>query len=427
MVYIDCCVQGLISSKKYLLEYENKYKGFNFNLIRTKRCLKIQLPFTQGRLEIITGPVGSIKDSLLEQEVNRLVHSKFADKFGLVVVQHPKDNNGSSRRGEHSSLVTEKVDNIFEQIKQDTRILILGGASHYKDPNIVHLVNSLVESGRIVVASGLNLDSQGQPYNHMPSLMARAHAVTLAKAVCSYGNCHNTEANRSIKINGNFKAQCPTHYYRNVSGSKTEAGTLTLYVGSMFADKSTGWRTHIKKLKEAGFNPLVIKHAGDERCGLEDEIWFHDGSKYPATNIAEITELDDLLKQKPNTQDICIDEGQFFPGIYDKVFSLMSQGYNINMTGLPLTFNLSSFGEVPKLMCLADTIFLNTAICVQCGHPASYSQRLKPIEGIVQPAPFDDMEFLPGAAESYEARCFDCLEIPGREPNKYQIEKLKLK
>ena len=50
------------------------------------------------------------------------------------------------------------------------------------------------------------------------------------------------------------------------------------------------------------------------------------------------------------------------------------------------------------------------AICVQCGAPASRTQRL--IDGL--PASFDDPIILVGAAEAYEARCRHCHVIPGR-------------
>jgi len=305
-------------------------------------------------------------------------------------------------------------------------VVVIGGISHYQSTNIVDLVNALTESGRIVVASGLNLDVHGQPYNHLPELMARANQVILAKAVCSYGNCHDLEANRSISINDQFRAHCSTHYYRNVFGTDTEAGTLTLYVGPMFADKSTDWKTKIEKLQKAGFSPLVVKLDQDKRYGSETEICLHTDERHPAVNISTIREIEDLLRKDPKIKDICIDEGQFFQGIYEYTQELLSRGYNVDITGLPLTFNLSPFGEIPSLMCLADRIILNTAICVSCGHPASYSQRLKPIQGTIMPAPHGDVDFLPGGAESYQARCFDCLELPGRPENKYKLDRLVL-
>ncbi|HEX7065608.1 MAG TPA: thymidine kinase, partial [Bacillales bacterium] len=49
-------------------------------------------------------------------------------------------------------------------------------------------------------------------------------------------------------------------------------------------------------------------------------------------------------------------------------------------------------------------------ICVVCGSPASRTQRL--ING--EPAFFNEPTIMVGAAESYEARCRHCHEVPGK-------------
>ncbi|MGZ4032187.1 MAG: thymidine kinase, partial [Tumebacillaceae bacterium] len=48
------------------------------------------------------------------------------------------------------------------------------------------------------------------------------------------------------------------------------------------------------------------------------------------------------------------------------------------------------------------------AICTVCGSPANRNQRL--ING--QPAGYDDPVIQVGAAESYEARCRHCHDVP---------------
>jgi tripartite-type tricarboxylate transporter receptor subunit TctC len=51
------------------------------------------------------------------------------------------------------------------------------------------------------------------------------------------------------------------------------------------------------------------------------------------------------------------------------------------------------------------------AICVLCGSPASRTQRL--LEG--RPAPYDSPTIMVGAADSYEARCRACHQVPRRD------------
>ena len=53
-------------------------------------------------------------------------------------------------------------------------------------------------------------------------------------------------------------------------------------------------------------------------------------------------------------------------------------------------------------MCEADYLDKLTAICMQCGNPASYSQRLTE----------DSEQVVIGEKDIYEARCRNCFEVP---------------
>jgi thymidine kinase len=64
---------------------------------------------------------------------------------------------------------------------------------------------------------------------------------------------------------------------------------------------------------------------------------------------------------------------------------------------------------MPELMARAEYIDKLHAICIQCGEPASRTQRL--IDG--EPAAADDPVILVGASEVYEARCRSCHAIRG--------------
>jgi thymidine kinase len=62
-------------------------------------------------------------------------------------------------------------------------------------------------------------------------------------------------------------------------------------------------------------------------------------------------------------------------------------------------------------MAEAEEVTKLQAICVECGAPASRTQRL--IDG--RPAAYDDPVILVGGSESYEARCRQCHEVPRRQ------------
>jgi thymidine kinase len=59
-------------------------------------------------------------------------------------------------------------------------------------------------------------------------------------------------------------------------------------------------------------------------------------------------------------------------------------------------------------MAVAEVVDKLHAICVLCGAPASRNQRL--VGG--RPAAYDSPTVMVGAADSYEARCRACHQVP---------------
>ena len=59
-------------------------------------------------------------------------------------------------------------------------------------------------------------------------------------------------------------------------------------------------------------------------------------------------------------------------------------------------------------MAVAEVVDKLHAICVLCGAPASRNQRL--IDG--KAAPYSSPTIMVGAADSYEARCRACHDVP---------------
>jgi thymidine kinase len=100
---------------------------------------------------------------------------------------------------------------------------------------------------------------------------------------------------------------------------------------------------------------------------------------------------------------IGIDEAQFFDNDIVKVCqSLANNNKRVVVAGLDTDYLGKPFGPVPALMCEADYLDKLTAICMQCGNPASYSQRLTQ----------DSEQVVIGEKDIYEARCRNCFEVP---------------
>ena len=80
------------------------------------------------------------------------------------------------------------------------------------------------------------------------------------------------------------------------------------------------------------------------------------------------------------------------------------------LAGLELDFRGEVFGPMGKLMARADKVEKLTAVCAVCGSvKANRTQRL--VNG--QPVSYLNAVILVGAAETYEARCANCHEVPG--------------
>jgi len=100
---------------------------------------------------------------------------------------------------------------------------------------------------------------------------------------------------------------------------------------------------------------------------------------------------------------------QFFDAeIVNVVDALADQGVRVILAGLDLDFRAEPFGAMPDLMCLAEDVTKLHAICVECGEPASRTQRL--VNG--KPANYDDPIILVGAKDTYEARCREHHYVP---------------
>ena len=84
---------------------------------------------------------------------------------------------------------------------------------------------------------------------------------------------------------------------------------------------------------------------------------------------------------------------------------LADAGLRVIVSGLDQDSRGVPFEPIPQLLAVAEFITKNLAVCMVCGNPANRSQRLVERESRV----------LVGAAESYEARCRKCFQLPDGE------------
>ena len=176
-------------------------------------------------------------------------------------------------------------------------------------------------------------------------------------------------------------------------------GSIEVICGNMFSGKTEELIRRLRRAKIARLNVKIFKPKIDTRYE-EGNIVSHNQLKLESLAVKSINELNDLASDA----DVGgIDEAQFFDeSIIEIAKDLSSKGKRVIIAGLDTDFKGEPFGPMPKLMCEADFLDKLQAICVKCGNPASYTQRLSK----------DNKQVVIGETDIYEARCRHCYEGP---------------
>jgi thymidine kinase len=183
-------------------------------------------------------------------------------------------------------------------------------------------------------------------------------------------------------------------------------GSLEVICGPMFSGKSEELIRRLRRAKIAQQTVATFKPQIDDRYGLEYVV-SHDGTKVEAQPLEQVHDII-TIATNTNATVIGIDEAQFFPReLVSTVCQLMQLNKRVIVAGLDLDFRGAPFGCMPLLLAIANKVTKLHAICTQCGHDATFTQRL--VNGT--PAKYDDPLILIGTQEAYQARCRSCYQI----------------
>jgi len=166
----------------------------------------------------------------------------------------------------------------------------------------------------------------------------------------------------------------------------------------MFSGKSEELIRRLRRAQIARQRVQIFKPAIDARYS-ENHIVSHSELRIESQAVSSAREI--LALVELNTNVIGIDEGQFFDQELVMVANcLAGQGKRVIIAGLDMDYLGKPFEPMPQLLAIAEDITKARAICMQCGSPASYTQRLIPSQERV----------VVGATGSYEARCRQCFD-----------------
>ena len=182
--------------------------------------------------------------------------------------------------------------------------------------------------------------------------------------------------------------------------SPHQSGYLELFIGPMYASKTTRLVEIYKQCEFCNISVVVINHTIDNR--YDDELLStHDKVKIPcikteklsyvwsdSINIEPKLHVDERdLNSIPHVQQkikvatsdvILINEGQFFEDLYEVVVEMLKQNKKIYICGLDGDFERKKFGQILDLIPLCDKVTKLTSLCSLCknGTPGIFSMRL---------------------------------------------------
>ena len=175
-------------------------------------------------------------------------------------------------------------------------------------------------------------------------------------------------------------------------GERSREGRIEAISGGMFSGKSEELVRRLRRATIARQTVQVFKPVADTRHDPQRLIT-RDKRELEAVSVA--CSCDIRQKLLPGVQVVGIDEAQFFDdGLVELVCELAVSGVRVIVAGLDLDYLRRPFGPMLVILALAEYVDKVHAVCMRCGAPAHYSQRMAG----------GGEQLQVGDTESYEAR-----------------------
>jgi thymidine kinase len=167
----------------------------------------------------------------------------------------------------------------------------------------------------------------------------------------------------------------------------------------MFAGKSSTVLQKVRRAEVLGWQHLVITAAIDTRYDLSGAaVVTHDQNRCNALGVKMLEGVQDLPTYK-ESKLVIIEEGQFIPDLYAFVIRAVEEhGKEVVVVGLDGDSDRKPFGDILRLVPLADELVRLTALCKRCGDgtAALFSALVKGTK---------ESQVCVGGADRYEPMC----------------------
>lgn len=142
--------------------------------------------------------------------------------------------------------------------------------------------------------------------------------------------------------------------------------SLDLFLGPMFAGKSSAILGVVRRNEVIGRKTLCVTSALDKRYTTEARIVSHNKESYPAVAVSTLAPL----LESPEfvaAESIIIEEAQFFPDLRDFALAAVeAHGKHVICVGLDGDSERRPFGQLLDLIPYADNVQKFKALCTHC-------------------------------------------------------------
>ena len=179
---------------------------------------------------------------------------------------------------------------------------------------------------------------------------------------------------------------------------KANMGWIEVVCGPMFSGKSEELIRRLRRAEIARQRVQIFKPFLDDRYS-NSEIVSHSQLRIDSQAVESAADI--MQRIEARTEVIGIDEANFLGnGLVEVVTRLADLGKRVIVAGLDTDYLGRPFDPIPALLALAEQITKTLAICMRCGNPAKFTQRLIASDDLI----------VVGASGMYEARCRRCFE-----------------